>query len=83
VIGLPGDWRLPNLIEMRSLIDYTRIGPAITPDNPFAPLRYPYWSSTTSYSNPAGAWVVFFEAGEIRGLSKCQVAGVWPLRGPE
>ena len=83
MIGMPGDWRLPNLIEMRSLIDCTRVGPAITPDNPFAPLRYSYWSSTTSYHGPAGAWVVFFEDGEIRGLSKYKVAGVWPLRGPE
>lgn len=52
------DWRLPNRIELQSLVDYNRITPSI--DTDYFPDTKPqsrYWSSTSDiYSG--GAWYV-------------------------
>jgi hypothetical protein len=56
-----GDWRLPNVIELRSIIDYTTFDPAIDPayfsDEQFSQ----FWSSTswfTSGSQQNRAWAL-------------------------
>ena len=44
----PGDWRLPNLKELQSLIDYGHEDPALPEDHPFIEvLSACYWSSTS------------------------------------
>lgn len=62
--GLLG-WRLPNVKELASIIDYNRASPAIdvvafpnTPGNWF-------WSSTPVAGTPDYAWNVFFVEGSI------------------
>jgi hypothetical protein len=57
------DWRLPNIRELESLVDDTRRVPAI--NTSFFPNAYAssYWSSTTSSSDPSGAWYVGFSGG--------------------
>ncbi len=44
-----GDWRLPNVRELQSLIDYGMENPALPADNPFINLQTGtyFWSSTT------------------------------------
>jgi hypothetical protein len=60
-----GDWRLPNIRELESLIDTKAHSPAIHPGNPLQALGQAYWSSTTSVYNPAYAWVVYMRNGEV------------------
>jgi len=58
------DWRLPNIHELRSIIDYTRIHPSI--DTTYFPntITWFYWSSTT-YGEPAYAYPVDFNDGYV------------------
>ncbi|MBW1812442.1 MAG: DUF1566 domain-containing protein, partial [Deltaproteobacteria bacterium] len=47
--GVYDDWRLPNIKELLSLIDYSQVAPALQIDNIFdMPAQsFDYWSSTT------------------------------------
>jgi hypothetical protein len=62
-LGLGGhnDWRLPNVRELESIVDYGRSGPAIDPV--FSATSGRYWSSTSIESNPESAWLVEFFGG--------------------
>src|SRR3954454_20687 len=56
----PGEWHLPNLFELRSLMDYSQFGPALTPGHPFENVQTSlYWSSTTVPSAPNLSRFVF------------------------
>jgi hypothetical protein len=44
------DWRMPNLVEIRSLADLGRPDTALPAGHPFFNLKSPYWSSTTTES---------------------------------
>jgi len=42
-----GDWRLPNIKELQSLIDFGQVGPALPDGHPFTDVQNSfYWSST-------------------------------------
>ena len=78
----PGDWRLPNLNELRSLCDYDHYNPALTPGNPFQGVRPSlYWSSTTVASAPNQSRFVFIGIGPSVWDHKSVQIGVWPVRG--
>jgi hypothetical protein len=81
-----GEWRLPNLRELQSLVDYGRAIPALSAVNPFTNV-YPslYWSSTT-YAGPTGtndyAWSVDFGDGYVISNGKINnLFPVWCVRG--
>jgi hypothetical protein len=78
------DWRLPNVREMQSLIDYGQYNPALPDDYPFTGvLSAGYWSSTTN-SEPAYtlyAWYVELEWGSVHWDGKGSNLHVWPVRG--
>ena len=57
------DWRLPNVRELQSIVDYGRFGPSIDPV--FGALSLGYWSSTSLADSPASGWYVNFLAGHI------------------
>jgi len=60
------DWRLPNLRELQSLIDYENKNPALPLGHPFTnQLSTDYWSSTSAAFNPSYAWVVGFSGGHV------------------
>jgi hypothetical protein len=57
------DWRLPNVRELQSIVDYGRFDPAIDPV--FGALFGYYWSSSTYADNPDSAWIVSFNDGYV------------------
>jgi quinol monooxygenase YgiN len=77
----PGDWRLPNINELRSLEDYGQHTPAIAEKNPFKNIRNSLcWSSTTVASAPSLARFLFVGIGSCVWDHKEVLMGVWPVR---
>lgn len=57
------DWRVPSLLELVSLVDFTRTSPAID-DTAFpAPVGGTVWTSTPVFASPGEAWYVSFNNG--------------------
>jgi hypothetical protein len=76
-----GDWRLPNINELHSLVDPTQSNPALPVDYPFANvLSSSYWSSTTYASNPYYAWFVYMSYGNVNYANMDYSYYVWPVR---
>ncbi len=77
------DWRLPNRIELASLIDFGAARPALPADAPFEKLEQTwYWTSTTAAISPAHAWYVEMSGGRMFFGRKSQFFLAWPVRGP-
>ena len=77
------DWRLPNVEELSSLIDFGRFDPALPEGHPFANVQSSiYWTSTTRADNTSNAWHVSLFNGNANYASKSgSTAYVWPVRG--
>ena len=62
-------WRLPTLQELESLVDPSRINPALPNGHPFSNVQSSvYWSSTTyaaMTTSPGYAWLVHFHNGDV------------------
>ncbi|MBU1694749.1 MAG: DUF1566 domain-containing protein [Verrucomicrobia bacterium] len=76
------DWRLPNRLELLSLIDHEEYGPGLPSEHPFANVMWSnYWSSST-YCNATGfAWWVSMNDGWVVPDHKYDSYYVWPVRG--
>jgi len=75
------DWRLPNINELQSLVDYTRCSPSInTSLFPNTVSSY-YWSSTTYAGRPNYAWYVNFLGGLVSYSYKSRNGYVRAVRG--
>jgi hypothetical protein len=82
--SVAGDWRLPNVKELQSLIDFGHLLPALPPGHPFSGVQsYDYyWSSTTIAYYPDRAWSVSLGFGFVNDFTgKAGVWIVWPVRG--
>lgn len=95
--SVAGDWRLPNINELRSLVDYSRHDPALSIGHPFSNVQSVwYWSSTTNPVYTGGAFNVGMSRGSIHSTGKPRPLiggesrvenkgenrlGVWPVRG--
>jgi hypothetical protein len=61
-----GDWRLPNVRELQSLIDYGRYGPALPAGHPFTNVQSSYYCSSRTYAlNASLAWLGLFGDGLV------------------
>ena len=89
--SVAGEWRLPNLRELQSLVHYGVFNPAV-PDtsgtgqwsegDPFSGFRLEAfcWSSTTVASNAGQAFDVSMSHGHIGFFGKNNNDGVWLVR---
>jgi len=75
--GGADDWKLPNVNELQTLINYSKIAPAS--DFPDMPSQW-FWSSSTYSYNTGLAWHVFFSYGFVRLSSKTYTDYVRCLR---
>jgi hypothetical protein len=87
-----GQWRLPNIKELSSLIDHAFFNPVLSnavgtgkwsAGDPFTVhLDIGYWSSTTLAGNPGSAWGVPLYNGNLADAEKTNNGVyVWPVRG--
>jgi quinol monooxygenase YgiN len=77
-----GDWRLPTIRELLSLIDYSAADPIIPTDHPFTNVRTSiYWTSTTLTAAPSLAWMMTMGIGPIVFDLKINPNQMWPVRG--
>ena len=58
------DWRLPDIMELKPLVDFSRDNPAIVPVFVSTTQSdFYYWSSTTYAGAPSNAWTYPYFAG--------------------
>jgi hypothetical protein len=81
--SVEGDWRLPNIKELQSLVDFSQANPALPADYPFRNFSPRVWSSTTFESGIFNyAWTLDFRDGTTVIFHKTYTTqSVWPVRG--
>jgi hypothetical protein len=89
--SVAGDWRLPNIRELQSIVTYGVYNPALsnakgtgkwTSNDPFTGVQNNYyWSSSTHAESTDGAWHVHMGFGQVRYEMKTISEYVWPVRG--
>lgn len=75
------DWRLPNIKELQSIVDYGTVNPAIDSTFSGVTAASSYWSSTSHAAFPTGAWFVFFDGGGVLASNKVDTLRVRAVRG--
>jgi hypothetical protein len=85
-----GDWRLPSVNELISLLDYAYYNPAIcntagtgqwSEGDPFSGVQSDnYWSGSTIAVNTGNAWNVYVDYGDVSNGGKTYTYYVWPVR---
>jgi len=86
-----GQWRLPNLVELESVVDVSAGNPAVTPGSPFANgvAGIVYWTSTDYFGGDEGtydAWAINMSDGRyindgVQNVEATSKNGVWAVRG--
>ncbi|MCP4700634.1 MAG: DUF1566 domain-containing protein [Gammaproteobacteria bacterium] len=77
-----GNWRLPNIKEIRSLLDFGQSDPALPSGHPFSSVQTAlYWTSTTNAANTINAWNQGLGRGRGFSDSKASTNYVLPVRG--
>ncbi|MFO1427562.1 MAG: DUF1566 domain-containing protein [Steroidobacteraceae bacterium] len=81
-----GQWRLPNVVELESLVDISRSAPALPAGHPFIGAAASYWSSTTYYGDVGSAWVLRLADGRflndlVANAKASATHATWAVRG--
>jgi hypothetical protein len=79
-----GDWRLPTMSELCTLIDFSRRDPALPNGHMFSAVPSGYhWSATTLDYYSEMAWIIYFESGTTCYENVTNQAGqILPVRKP-
>lgn len=77
----PGAWRLPNVKELQSLIDYGSFFPSLPSGYPFTNVDFAFWSSTNNANYAWMAWQVSLISGYVNYHNKTNLYNVLPVRG--
>ena len=76
------DWRLPNIVELSSLVDFSQYSPSLPAGNPFTNVMpFYYWSSTSSAEVNYLAWTVGIGQFGYTATNGSSTNYVWPVRG--
>jgi hypothetical protein len=82
--SVAGDWRLPNITELESLVDLQNTNPALPSGHPFDDVLTPtyWWSSTTASDAPGSAFVVLIGTARVYSGPKniTSLKATWPVR---
>lgn len=84
-----GQWRVPNVWEMESIVDESASAPALTAGSPFINLAGGgYWTSTSIFSSPTSApdaWAIDLSSGQYIDDTttnvKTHALAVWAVKG--
>ena len=84
-LGGHSDWRIPNVKELQSIVDYGVFNPSIDPvpvfgDTAFSTTTF-YWSSSTRALLTTDAWHVGFVNGAVNFHAKSNANFVRAVRG--
>lgn len=85
VVGGSVGWRLPSVVELKSVQDLSvplpYINSVFTSTGVLSANNW--WSATTSAVDPTAAWIVDVNGGRVNGNSKTNGQGLaWCVRGP-
>lgn len=90
--SMPGEWRLPTVNELQSLIDYECSAPALanaagtaawSEGDAFSGVQSgQYWSSTSDSTGGQSVWTVDLGSGSVETMLKSDIKVVWPMRTP-
>ncbi len=75
-------WRLPNVNELKTIVDYTKTSFLIDSTAFPATIANYYWSSTTSAAPTTNAWAVYSVFGYVNGGNKTDSLYVRCVSGP-
>lgn len=64
-LGGYSDWRLPNINELKSIVDRDKYDPAIVSGFTNVTSYDYYWSSSTDKHYDDNAWIVYFSNGNV------------------
>ena len=77
-----GQWRLPNVNELHSLIDLTQSNLALPANHPFTGVQSSfYWTRTSNADCSSSAWGVGLYDGGVSLAGKTSTYYMWPVRG--
>jgi hypothetical protein len=75
-------WRLPNIKELKSLVETACYDPAINSNIFKEAINTSYWSSSTLAEDARNVWIVTFDDGIAHQMSKMDSAATRLVRNP-
>ena len=79
------DWRIPNVKELQTIVDYSNSDPAVARNFPGATeigALNGYWTSTPFQPDETYAWYIDFGGGDVTPAFKTDLKAVRVVRGP-